>query len=417
VKPQVGYEFARESGQKRGGVNDIWPAVEWLTRLARASQSDGDLDMANEIDIAALAAEIRQTGASWTAEENYLTQASEQERERRLGYVPGPGEPSLEERVRVARTNYEALRAGEGLRAVGAPAAYDLRNVGGKSYITSVKDQGGCGSCVAFGTSATVEGAARRLRNNPDLAIDLSEAHLFYCQARSQGRNCGNGWWVPPALDCFKNTGVADDTCYPYTAGDQNCTNLCSDWQNRVTKITAWHSITSAAAMKDWISTKGPLGTCFTVYQDFFAYRSGVYRHVSGGVAGGHCVCCVGYDDGQSCWICKNSWGSAWGDAGYFRIAYGECGIDATMWAVDGIVDSGWLNNVRVIGLWAIDQDRNAWVYLRDSQGQNLGWKRISWDNDNIFFDMLVQLAAAKGAARPVNIRIDNGVVREIYVF
>ena len=56
------------------------------------------------------------------------------------------------------------------------------------------------------------------------------------------------------------------------------------------------------------------------MYQDFFAYKSGVYRHVTGGVAGGHCVTLIGYDDGQGCWIAKNQWGTGWGDGGFFKI-------------------------------------------------------------------------------------------------
>jgi hypothetical protein len=177
-------------------------------------------------------------------------------------------------------------------------------------------------------------------RNDPNIAIDLSEAHLFYCQARAQGRTCfGNtgGWWVPPALDCFKNTGVADEPCYPYVGGDQNCTNLCSNWQSRVTKITNWRAMTSAADMKTWISTKGPLVACFNVYEDFYAYRSGTYHHVTGVFKGGHCICVVGYSDAERLWVCKNSWGTGWGESGFFCIAYGECGIDATMWGVEGV--------------------------------------------------------------------------------
>lgn len=373
--------------------------------------------MPDQYDVEAVKAAIAQQAAGWEPAENFLTALSESDRMLYLGYVPGPGEPSLEMAEQVARTNFEAAVAGEGLRGVGAPAAYDLRSVGGKNYVTPVKNQGGCGSCVAFGVAATVESTMRVRGNNPDLAIDLSEAHLFYCHARSQGRRCSNGWWVPPALDCFKNPGVADEACYPYTAGDQNCSNLCNDWQSRVNKITAWHEIGSVSAMKDWLSTKGALAACYTVYQDFYSYRSGVYRHVSGDAVGGHCVSCVGYNDSGRYWIMKNSWGTGFGESGFFRIGYGQCGIDARMWAVDGIEDSGWLRNVRVIGLWAINENRNAFVYLRDAQGHNLGWKKVAPDNDNVFLDMLTQFATAKAAARPCNVRLDKGVIRELYVF
>ena len=44
---------------------------------------------------------------------------------------------------------------------------------------------------------------------------------------------------------------------------------------------------------------------------------------------GGHIVAVVGYDDAEQYWICKNSWGSEWGENGYFKIKYGECKIDS----------------------------------------------------------------------------------------
>ena len=37
----------------------------------------------------------------------------------------------------------------------------------------------------------------------------------------------------------------------------------------------------------------------------------------------------IGYDDSKTCWIAKNSWGTGWGESGFFHIAYGECGIDS----------------------------------------------------------------------------------------
>jgi sugar lactone lactonase YvrE len=74
--------------------------------------------------------------------------------------------------------------------------------------------------------------------------------------------------------------------------------------------------------------------------------------------------------------------------------------------------DTIWERNKRITGLWTINQNRNAWVYV-----QGLGWRKISPDNDNIFFDMLTQLIAAKAGNRRVDFRQKNRVIKEIYVF
>ncbi len=360
--------------------------------------------MAQNMDVAALQAALRQSGEKWQADTTALTALAPQQKQLRLGANPPGGLQELQQREQTASIRVE-------VKAIGTyPAAFDLRDVNGGDYITAVKDQGGCGSCVAFGSTATVEGTFRWQRGNPSLAVDLSEAQLFYCIAESQGRNCGNGWWPDNALDGYKNVGIADEACFPYTAGDQVC-KLCGDWQGRAIKITGWHTISNTADMKTWLSTRGPLDTCFTVYDDFFSYRSGVYSHMSGDVAGGHCVCVVGYNDSLGCWICKNSWGTSWGQSGFFQIAYGQCGIDATMWAVEGILETMWLNSCTVGGLWTIDQDYNAWAYLN-----GIGWRKIANDNDNIFYDLLSQLTAAKTANRPCNVYEDQGVIKQIYV-
>ena len=282
-----------------------------------------------------------------------------------------------------------------------------------KNFITSVKNQGSCGSCVAFGVVATVEGTKRKMSNNPNAKTDYSEAHLFYCHARSEGRHCRNGWWASPALNAFKNKGVVDEACYPYVARDQNCTGLCNDASSRITKITGWREIKNIDGMMTWLSTKGPLVACYTVYSDFFAYKSGIYKRTAGSSRrGGHCVSVVGYNKTQRYWICKNSWGTGWGDKGYFKIAFGQVGIDATMWAVEGVEDTQWYKNTKVQGLWASSHDRNAYAYI-----QNVGWKKIANNNDNIFFNILTQLAAAKAANRPVNLHIVKGKINQVYVF
>jgi C1A family cysteine protease len=364
-----------------------------------------------ETNIKEITKAILDSKAQWVASENPIAQKAKADPKSLLGCVP-EGDISFEELETTLKARAQEVAVS--VEEVGYPASYDLRNVGGQNFITQIRNQLGCGSCVAFGTCATVEGTFRVQRNNPNLPIDLSEAHLFYCIARNQGRNCSNGWWPEPALDAFRDIGVADEACYPYTGVDQNCTNLCADWQSRVTKITAYHALTSnLAGIKQWISTRGPVSACFYVYNDFFSYTTGIYKHVTGALAGGHCVSIVGYNDAQGYWICKNSWGTGWGESGFFRIAYGDCFIDT--WknhAVDGIVETGWIRDNRVLGLWTINQDRNAWAYLSNVPG----WRKIWSASDNIFFDMLAQLAAAKASNRRVDIRQENGIIVEIYV-
>lgn len=364
--------------------------------------------MSYELDLDALRSTIDDEDARWQAGETPLTRMSAEDRELHLGYVPGPNDPSLEEQEQQAEANLEAFRTADA-DAYGYPTSTDLRSGG---FITGVKDQGGCGSCVAFGVAAAAEGRARKQRNDPNLAVDYSEAHLFYCHAREEGRRCNNGWWTHKALDVFRDKGVVDDACYPYTAGDQACSNLCSDANSRLTKIKSWKRLTSTSDMKEWLSTEGPLVACFTVYADFYSYRSGIYKHVSGESKGGHCVCCVGYNDSQQYWICKNSWGSNWGEEGYFRIAYGQVGIDSFMDAVVAIAETGWVRDTRVVGLWTNNNDRNAWVYV-----QNVGWRKLSPSNDNVVFDMLTQLMEAKTNKRRVDFYQEDGVIKQVYVF
>jgi C1A family cysteine protease len=203
-----------------------------------------------------------------------------------------------------------------------APAAVDWRNNGG-NWVTSVKDQGSCGSCVAFGTLAALESRVRIACKNANMSIDLSEAHLFYCGCSNC---CGTGWNFPPALDFCKNTGVGLETSFPYTPGNQPCKAGVASY----TKITAWTNVLSMADRKNIIASKGPVVAGMAVYADFFRYRSGVYKVTSTDLRGYHCICVVGYDDSQKCWICKNSWGTSWGESGFFRIGYGQAKIDTS---------------------------------------------------------------------------------------
>ena len=271
--------------------------------------ADGDVSLEE------VGAAIRTHRVAWEAGDNPISRLSGEQRFLRLG-VPLPPPDQL------ARMTAPAHSAA-------APIKFDLRNVGGKNYITGVRDQANCGSCVAFGCVATVEGSIAFQTNHPNPTMHLSEAHLYYCYGAKEHVTCATGWLPNKALVYCISGGLVDDACFPYTAHDQPC-NLCSDWQKRLTKIKSQTPLTkNPAAMKDWISKKGPIIGCFVVYQDFFYYKSGIYKHTTGAQAGGHCVAIVGYDDSTNCWICKNSWTTSWGESGFFRIAYGECMIEA----------------------------------------------------------------------------------------
>ena len=80
--------------------------------------------------------------------------------------------------------------------------------------------------------------------------------------------------------------------------------------------------------------------TSFTVYSDFMNYKSGIYQHKSGTQEGGHAVKILGWgtESGLNYWICANSWGTSWGESGYFRIAFGECGIDSAAYGCHPVV-------------------------------------------------------------------------------
>lgn len=116
--------------------------------------------------------------------------------------------------------------------------------------------------------------------------------------------------------------------CYSRTS---SCDDKCADWESRLESISGWEWVTNDVHAIKTALLNGPVPGGMDVYTDFFYYTGGVYEQSWGNYEGGHAVIIIGWDDGNQCWIVKNSWGTGWGEDGYFRIKYNNCkiGVDA----------------------------------------------------------------------------------------
>lgn len=350
------------------------------------------------------------TSEDWSAASNPISELSEKEQSTLLGANPPGGGPTKAEKTASKSLILNEMTAST-REGAGRPAKVDWRNHGGKNFVTAVKNQGGCGSCVAFGTVGVLESMTKISKNQPNYSVDISEAHLFYC-LKQDPNGCLNGWWPQHSFSEVKDHGVAQESFFPYTGRQQAC-NVRSGWQGTRTRIKDFKHISNPNAIKAWIAKEGPVSACYEVFEDFYAYRSGVYRHISGPSKGWHCVTVVGYNDTGGYWIAKNSWGTNWGDQGYFKIKYGECSFEHYgMWGVarKDVEDSKWITGKKVIGLWANNQNLNAFAYLEDE-----GWKKIANNNQENFFMLLTALVSAKNQSITPSVLIENGKIVQIY--
>lgn len=214
------------------------------------------------------------------------------------------------------------------------PASFSWRDINGTDYTTSIKDQSPAPTCEAYALCAALE-TKLQYQLQELYSPDLSENHLYF----SAGGTIERGYVdLEDAANYLMQYGVPDEGCYPdpHRPADYQFESL-PGWENRTVKITEWGWVNhdDITAMKQALLDHGPLVICIHFWKDFFyLYFGGVYQHHTGNPVGGHVVTIVGYDDSKSCWIVKNSWGSRWGEDGWFRMSY-----DADMiseWYGDG---------------------------------------------------------------------------------
>jgi len=213
------------------------------------------------------------------------------------------------------------------------PSSWDWRNKDGKNWTTSIKNQGQCGSCYAFGSYAAMESCIKIKSNKPELSIDLSEQYMVSCgKDWVSGINGCEGAYLDSIFQFIETYGAIPESCFPYTSGYSGsvppCSNKCSNWEDLVIRIDDWGSVSSSqSSIKNALIQHGPLPTGMEIYGNFYDYSEGIYEP-SGSLSGHHIVTIVGYNDNPGYWICKNSWGKYWGENGWFRIKYGVCEIE-----------------------------------------------------------------------------------------
>ena len=269
---------------------------------------------AESVEIGQIRQAIKAKGAKWHADETSVSGLTWKEKKLRLG--------ASEDEEFLAGVLSSSETAPIPL-VEGAPATVDWRSPGGLSYVSPVKDQGSCGSCWAFAATAGLE--SQVMIGKPGTQIDLSEQILVSCS----GMGSCSGGSSASASTYLRDVGLPVESCFNYTATNNLCSNACLNWQSNTYKIKGWHQAKTgtnltADDLRNALYVYGPVVATFYVYNDFYTYRSGVYSYTTGAYVGAHAVLVVGYDDSQQAFIVKNSWGSGWGEAGYFMIAYGE---------------------------------------------------------------------------------------------
>lgn len=214
------------------------------------------------------------------------------------------------------------------------PTSFDWRD---KEVVTSVKNQGQCGSCWAF---SAIENIESQYAIKTKKLEDFSVQQLLDCDHLDHG--CGGGFPFR-AFEYIKQTGGIESAHdYPYKAAKHDCNAEKEKFKATVVKsigIDEDEEVIKAALVK-----YGPLSVALnaTLLQMYFG---GIVEarppFTCNPETLNHAVLLVGYGVQQTSnkkyWIVKNSWGKLWGERGYFKIlrGAGECGINRQVYTAD----------------------------------------------------------------------------------
>jgi C1A family cysteine protease len=200
------------------------------------------------------------------------------------------------------------------------PDAVDWRT---QKVVSHIKNQGQCGSCWAFATTAALESQIAIHHKEYKL---FSEQQLLDCVTDNYG--CTGGY-LDTAYRYMGWYGQVLEDQYTYVASKQDC--AVPNGVNH-TKIDGFYDIVGGEDdIANFVAQNGPVSFSIMCPKEMMHYKSGIFDvpDCKATMLGWHALAIVGYTPDS--WIIKNSWGAKWGEAGYIRFKRGValCEMDS----------------------------------------------------------------------------------------